>query len=331
MKTITASVGFGGRNLTTDTRTVQELLNNAQTNSGQPPIAVDGIVGPKTIGAIREFQQSRLGFNDGRVDPGGPTIRALNALQTAEEDRVHCKADDLGGGQIPAASNSRFGLAGQSVAERAPAPKTPKDVALENKAEALLWLGSALAALQTVRSLMATGLTANFQKLETMLEFQALKTHFHIDRHPNPLQFLSELGKTYSFMNIAVSGGETSFANDFASDDFANSDPGGFARRNDQNNPGRMFFCPKYTAIGALSKVVTIVHEAAHYVDKKIDHFASAVPFPDGRPLTGTQGQAHSHNYAQMTPDEAQQNAASYAGFAIHVNKRQDTRPTITQ
>ncbi|MFL5001063.1 MAG: hypothetical protein ACJ8DY_11830, partial [Xanthobacteraceae bacterium] len=118
---------------------------------------------------------------------------------------------------------------------------------------------------------------------------------------------------------------------DFVSNDFANSDPGGFARRNDPSNPGRMFFCMKYLGTGPLTKVVTIIHEAAHYIDKSIDHFASAVPFPNGRALTGTNGQAHTHNYAQLTPDEAMQNAASYACFAIHCAKRADTRPTITQ
>jgi hypothetical protein len=178
---------------------------------------------------------------------------------------------------------------------------------------------------------MRTGLTANLQKLETMMEFQALKTHFHIDRSSNPLKFLTDLGRTFSFMRIAVIGGETNFENDFVSDDFASSDPGGFARRNDKDNPGRMFFCLKYLQTGPLTHVVTIIHEAAHYVDKNIDHFASGVPFPNGRALTGTNGQVHAHNYAQLTPDEAAQNAASYAGFAINMGKRQDLRPTVTQ
>ncbi len=95
------------------------------------------------------------------------------------------------------------------------------------------------------------------------------------------------------------------------------------------DNPGRMFFCAKYLGTGPLTHVVTIIHEAAHYVDASIDHFASAVPFPQGRPLNGTNGQVHLRNYAQLLPDEALQNASSYAGFAIHVVKRQDTRQTV--
>src|SRR5262249_30051656 len=112
---------------------------------------------------------------------------------------------------------------------------------------------------------------------------------------------------------------------------FAQSDSGGFQHRNDKANPGRMYFCLKYLQVGKLTRVVTIIHEAAHYVDKAIDHFASAVPFPDGRPLTGPNGEARPHNYVQMTADEAQQNAASFAGFAIHIAKKEDSRPTITQ
>jgi Putative peptidoglycan binding domain len=328
MRSISASVGVGGRNLAQDTRTVQELLNQAGTRSGLPLIAVDGIVGPKTIGAIRTFQQSRFGWADGRVDPGGPTLEALNASETPTAGRVRCGAGELGGGTAAAATTARLGFVGVATSA---APLTPKGDALTHKTEALLWLGMALTALQTVRNLMQTGLTADLKKLETMVEFQALNTHFHLDRHPNPLKFLSDLGKTYSFMNIAVNGAETNFANDFEADDFANSDPGGFGRRNDKDNPGRMFFCREYLQTGPLTRVVTIVHEAAHYVDAAIDHFASGVPFPNGRPLTGTNGQLHARNYAQLTPDEARQNASSYAGFAIHVAKRQDTRPTITQ
>ncbi|MFL4967232.1 MAG: peptidoglycan-binding protein [Xanthobacteraceae bacterium] len=338
MPGISASVGLGGRNLAGDTFTIQQLLNRARQNDGLPPIAVDGLVGPETIGAIRAFQQSRVGFSDGRVDPNGPTLAALNRVDGdgGGSDRVRCDADDLGGSPAQASRFSlvSFGLAPisstTSLAVTSTAA-TPKGEALNNQAEALKWLNAASTALQAVFNLMQTGLTANFQQLQTMLEFQALNTHFHLDQSNNPLKFLTDLSKNYGFMKIAVTGGQKNFENDFVSNDFANSDPGGFARRNDPSNPGRMFFCMKYLGTGPLTKVVTIIHEAAHYIDKSIDHFASAVPFPNGRALTGTNGQAHTHNYAQLTPDEAMQNAASYACFAIHCAKRADTRPTITQ
>jgi N-acetylmuramidase len=75
---IRGSVGRGGRNRFEDVCIVQELLNK----QSRPPLsrlAVDGIVGRKTIGAIESFQRRVLSMSrpDGRVDPGGPTLAAL--------------------------------------------------------------------------------------------------------------------------------------------------------------------------------------------------------------------------------------------------------------
>ncbi|BDC47810.1 hypothetical protein F183_A01260 [Bryobacterales bacterium F-183] len=45
-----------------------------------PKLVEDGLVGPKTIGAIRTFQQSDIALaKDGRVDPNGPTLARINA------------------------------------------------------------------------------------------------------------------------------------------------------------------------------------------------------------------------------------------------------------
>jgi hypothetical protein len=80
--TISASVGLGGKNLAADVRTVQELLNAVPTPSGgpMPLLAVDGLIGPKTNGAIQRFQRTQFGWADGRADPGGPTITRLNSI-----------------------------------------------------------------------------------------------------------------------------------------------------------------------------------------------------------------------------------------------------------
>ena len=75
---IRASVGRGGVNRFEDVRVVQELLNK-HTPPRMQPLTVDGIVGPKTIAAIEDFQRRVLSMihPDGRVDPDGPTLRAL--------------------------------------------------------------------------------------------------------------------------------------------------------------------------------------------------------------------------------------------------------------
>jgi peptidoglycan L-alanyl-D-glutamate endopeptidase CwlK len=74
--TIRHSVGEGGRNLPDDTGKIQRLLN---ANGARPPLVVDKRVGPKTIRAIRRFQSGFMRRPDGRVDPGGRTLRNLNA------------------------------------------------------------------------------------------------------------------------------------------------------------------------------------------------------------------------------------------------------------
>jgi len=74
------SVGRGGRNLSDDVRAIQSALNAQDVGNGGPSVklAVDGLVGPLTIAAIEKYQRRQLGWEDGRVDPDGPTIHALN-------------------------------------------------------------------------------------------------------------------------------------------------------------------------------------------------------------------------------------------------------------
>jgi hypothetical protein len=79
MPDISGSVGRNGDNNYDDVMTVQTLINK---NLPVPlaPLEEDGLVGPHTIFAIEEFQRRRLRMNppDGRVDPNGRTLRALN-------------------------------------------------------------------------------------------------------------------------------------------------------------------------------------------------------------------------------------------------------------
>src|SRR6185295_10668343 len=81
-KSLVAPVGLGGLNRAADVMTVQFLLNCVPVSQGGPvkDLAVDGIIGPKTIQAIAQFQKTQFGWSDGRVDPekyGGTTIAEL--------------------------------------------------------------------------------------------------------------------------------------------------------------------------------------------------------------------------------------------------------------
>jgi len=82
--TLTASVGQGGKNTKpADNAWVQMSLNKFIVPGclGKlKPLTPDGIIGPKTIAAIKTFQRGIVGFRnpDGRVDPGGATLAALD-------------------------------------------------------------------------------------------------------------------------------------------------------------------------------------------------------------------------------------------------------------
>ena len=69
---ISGSVGRGGKNKPEDTETIQQLLNQSGAN-----LVVDGVVGPKTIGAIDAYQKKTFGWNDGLVEVDKQTWAAL--------------------------------------------------------------------------------------------------------------------------------------------------------------------------------------------------------------------------------------------------------------
>lgn len=71
---IRKSVGFGGRNKLEDVIKIQDYLNR---NLAIPRLVIDGICEAKTIGAIRNFQTRFMLVPDGRIDPGGRTIKEL--------------------------------------------------------------------------------------------------------------------------------------------------------------------------------------------------------------------------------------------------------------
>jgi peptidoglycan hydrolase-like protein with peptidoglycan-binding domain len=69
-------------NSSPDVLIVQRVLNRIDPSQGgaAPKLSSDGIVGVKTIGAIKHFQSRQTGIVDGRVDPNKRTIAAFNRL-----------------------------------------------------------------------------------------------------------------------------------------------------------------------------------------------------------------------------------------------------------
>ncbi len=83
MVSITASVGQGGVNKKTDVLTIQRALNQIPPNKGgpAPKLKEDGLVGPKTIGAILNFQKFNGILADyGRIDVNQAALACINLL-----------------------------------------------------------------------------------------------------------------------------------------------------------------------------------------------------------------------------------------------------------
>jgi putative chitinase len=91
---ISHSVGVQGANRSADVKIVQVLLNeNLHQLSSCAPVQVDGTVSAEMEAMIQDFQRSVLNAHnpDGKVDPGGATLRALRMGMTADlsADKLH--------------------------------------------------------------------------------------------------------------------------------------------------------------------------------------------------------------------------------------------------
>lgn len=294
--TISGSVGMGGANRPTDVLTIQILLNRANLAVGSPakPITVDGFVGPQTVGAIKEFQKSQLGFQDGRVDPAQKTLKRLNEINLLASP----------------------GLNPQDT------PRTgfPSNAALEMLPTAKFWATQARTHLSGLQ-LIATANNGSSPDPEL---FAKANTHFHLDRDPaNLTQNLSKLVQVFSLMLQMFADAPRFFADGpiTAKSEFADAFMGGFHQPNTVRN--FIVFRPRYLTCGPMCRAAMIVHEGAHFVGGigEIGHFAMEFPAPSGRPQDGS-----SHNYEQMTTSESMRNASSYAAFAIHVATGLDSR-----
>ncbi len=96
MKSLLGPVGQvnGKGNIRQDVRLVQELLNHkVKRTPGAKKLVVDGLIGSKTIKLIKQYQSTvvKMKKPDGRVDPGGRTIKSLMENSELEEPK-HKKA-----------------------------------------------------------------------------------------------------------------------------------------------------------------------------------------------------------------------------------------------
>jgi peptidoglycan hydrolase-like protein with peptidoglycan-binding domain len=295
--TLRGSVGSGGANGAQDVRLVQTLLNAVKPLVPQvgAPLTVDGLVGPKTTGAIRNFQNAQFGVADGRIDPGQRTLARLNVLLAPF---------------LPATTGtSGFALAGAPSAPPASPPMTPIQAAVEATPRAVAWVTAARMHLELLRVAAFAGGTA---ALGTPA-FAIANVHFHLDRDPLSVQGnLMHISSVFLVMLAVFANPGKYYAEGPATptSPFADASVGGF------NFAGvRITFRTRFPGCGPNTRAAMLVHEGAHFCGaaNEIDHFATEWPAPDGAP----QGKS-TRNYAQLTTSEAMRNAASYAAFAIH-------------
>jgi hypothetical protein len=154
---------------------------------------------------------------------------------------------------------------------------------------------------------------------------KALVTHFKIDTVPKPIDHLNFLDGVYELIAETFASANTIFKDDPTTHDFANAHLGGFFHK---SNPvlGKIRFGPAYGGKGELVQTAVLVHEAAHFVNSKIDHFASELPAPNGTLVNSSKGIVHTKNYVQLSFQEAANNAYTYAQFALHAFKGFDKR-----
>ena len=89
------SVGIGGLNKPSDVIIIQRLLNESSADfKGRGAVTPDGIKGKNTFDAIKNFQQTVVGFHkpDGKVSPGGKTFNKLIEVRDPRIVAKHNKA-----------------------------------------------------------------------------------------------------------------------------------------------------------------------------------------------------------------------------------------------
>lgn len=85
MEKIIGSVGNKGKNIITDVKIIQKLLNQHKLAGFPAPLKLDGKSGPNTVKRIEAFQKSivKMSRPDGCIDPGGRSLMALNKTSIA--------------------------------------------------------------------------------------------------------------------------------------------------------------------------------------------------------------------------------------------------------
>jgi hypothetical protein len=296
---ISASVGLGGVNLEADVRTVQRLLNGAPPSQGGPvpKLEEDGKVGQLTVNAIAAFQKKQIGWSDGRVDPGGQTLRRL-----------------------------------QAIAEMSPDNPTLAPSAVASIPDALQVITMARVHLQAARLAFSGGPGGEIFAATNAAAAALVNKHFHLDKAQSPLSALDMVDRIYSRMQVAIGhvpAGSWVFEDDPSDPPdtaYAFTYMGGYfflTGQSQRSRTGRIYLdriylCRRLVSYDSQAIVYAMVHELAHFCGGRegmgdaIDDWAYA-----HRP-TG---------YETLAPYSAIRNADCYAQYAWEAARHVAFRP----
>jgi peptidoglycan hydrolase-like protein with peptidoglycan-binding domain len=301
-------------------------------------IAADGTYGSATSAAVLAYTKKRNIVNhsyQAKADNivGKMTITALDKELAVLDDERGCPDCKFGMTNGPPRQKLIASPALLASAGAPTPPAQPRDEALERRGGAIQWVNAALHYIRQIHGIALMqrlnhpdSLKMNLSGIENTEPIKALKVHFKFQDAPDSLQFLNDLSAVYRNILKVVTAADTFFANDMVKDDFAYAYLGAL-NRSDTDPKKKVFFCKPYLGKGPLFQTGVIVHEGAHFVHPRIDHIASELPKFDGTPVNGVLAPS-THNYVQMTNDEAFRNAYSYAQFALHAFKGTDYRIT---
>jgi hypothetical protein len=312
---LSGSVGQGGRNQADDVSRVQRLLNGVAADQGgpQPELEVDGKVGPLTIRAISQFQKRHLGFSDGRVDPGGPTITELELRAEPDASLL----DNLKGPPAAAPNSQGNSIQAQTIRRLTAISVIP---------DARRAIEKTLLELDQIR--LRLNLPAKTPLLPTSKSEVVLNQHFAMGALAKSakLSSLVFLQATFAKMKAMLDGRRGFFGGDPFGANILEADPIPPPRPKDMRDA--FAYSPKQTADKALLKrlgispsrlyftslidgksrdffLYALMHELAHFVD---DEKTAAIK---------DHGYGHEDKYLTLPHALRMRNAECYALLAF--------------
>jgi peptidoglycan hydrolase-like protein with peptidoglycan-binding domain len=316
---IGGSVGASGANRTADVRLIQGALNMIPPGNGgaNPALAVDGLSGPKTVAAITKFQGGHTTVVDGRVDPNGPTLQALDM--------------ELGGAVVPvAASGTPPATAPRASARQAPDPQiVGMIVSLLPKVRAVIRaarfrLTAAGPFVTNKKQTLPTGLGLGVARDSLTLLDQV----FDFFKFANPQPVFENLRTVYGNMDVALNRSfetdlliapvlfvaNTSIKMEKVASAYTSAG-GAFVGpkvKFDFGDPAnRIYLCSNLTTASERFLVSTVVHELAHYVSNQ----SILIVDPVGKGFMDVP--ADKPAFDKISPAKKIRSAEHYAFFAL--------------